>query len=85
MFKIFTNCPKISDSANSLLHNNASSKARSTIQCYCIVHSHRFYETERTFWSVQIATFPGDTVPGWREPSLCGSDRDAIWMISLGL
>ena len=55
MFKKYTSCSGICDSASSLLQSVASSKAKITIHCYCI-HAHRFLkqETEKAFWSTQI-------------------------------
>ena len=56
MFKKYTSCPKVCDSASILLQNIVRSKAKTTIHCYCI-HTHRFLkqETEKTFWPTQIA------------------------------
>ena len=56
MFKKHTTCPRICDSAASLLQGIAGSKAKSTIHCY-LVHSHRFLKcaTEQQLWSTQIA------------------------------
>ena len=56
MFKKFTSCPRICDSADGLLHSITSSKAKSVIHGY-LIHTHRFLsrDTERRFWSVQAA------------------------------
>ena len=50
MFKKYTSCPKVCDSASGLLQSVASSKAKTTIHCYCI-HAHMFLkkETEKAF------------------------------------
>ena len=56
MFNKYTSYPKVCDSVDSLLQSIASSKTKTTIHCYCI-HAHKFLkrETEKTFWSTQIA------------------------------
>ena len=41
MFKQYAKCPKIADSADSLLHMIAASKAKTTVHGYCI-HFHSF-------------------------------------------
>ena len=55
MFKKYTSCPEVCDSANSLLQSVASSKAKTTMHCYCI-HAQRLLkqETEIAFWSTHI-------------------------------
>ena len=56
LFKKFTGCPVIADSADGLLQTIAASTAKSLLHGYCI-HSHRFLknETEKKFWAVQAA------------------------------
>ena len=56
LFKQFTRCPSISNSADDLLKRIQTSTATSTIHGY-FIHSHRFRkrETEHTFWTVQSA------------------------------
>ena len=56
LFKQFTRCPTISNSADDLLGRISSSTATTTIHGYCI-HSHRFgrRETKQAFWTVQAA------------------------------
>ena len=56
MFKQFTNCPQITDSATELLQIIQASSATSTIHGYWL-HSHRFLHssTELAFWKLQSA------------------------------
>ena len=56
LFKKFTRCPSISNSADDLLKRIQTSAATGTIHAY-IIHSHRFRkkETEHAFWTIQSA------------------------------
>ena len=56
MFKKYTKCPRVCDSADSMLQSMATSEAKSVIQGYTI-HTHTFtkHDTEKSFWSVQVA------------------------------